>query len=149
MLVVFLAISAILLAFEIAPQFDVIHLDLLQACGFGIVFMLNTTLGWGVSMKRWLPAYLLFFGLWLGTWYAVEQNFGGALIDRTFECNMFIIGFMLILSSLNKPVEPTAIGGAIFIRLIAILTNQPMLAFLSLSQFANLCQGLSHKLSGE
>lgn len=60
------------------------------------------------------------------------------------------VSLLAILSLvLKEPTAPVTIAGLVVCRLGAILTGSDLMYWLSIAFFASVCQGISHKLSGE
>ena len=111
---------------------------------------MNSVLGWGVSMKRWMPRFILHFGaLWFGPTMLMAYYFEGKYEEHYMAFNIALGLIMLFVSALNKPVLPSVLTGMFLGVHFSILTHQPWLRFWSLGFFASACQGMSHDMSGE
>ena len=58
-------------------------LEVFTAVTYLIVFVVNSILGWGVPISKWVPAYIVFFGVWIGIMDVIEANLGGIWADNT------------------------------------------------------------------
>ena len=70
-------------ALFIAPHIDMRTLEVFTAVTYLIVFVVNSILGWGVPISKWVPAYIVFFGVWIGIMDVIEANLGGIWADNT------------------------------------------------------------------
>lgn len=143
----------IMAAVMVAPSLNPLYIEWGAMAAFFILFSVGSELGLqgnGGRVHPWksIPKLTLYFGGWTLLWL-LPFPFLDLLTEKSSKVAVVLCSSLLFISLREEPTLPTALLGACGGRLAFLATSNPAFFFFSLGFWGQLCQAMSHLLTGE